>query len=223
MFGNISKGRGRIAAAVLFCLAAVLALFYFTICSKECVPSPPEKASQPAKKPKKPKPSAYYCIDRHSVYYKQKKRYKGDIEKLKAHYIKKHDDKYDLAWEEREGAWYLDTSTWSFNFLQGGKKKRVNPQWSRRPCNINKNKTQVRCPVVSFKGILWKLRFSQFEGGFIKIELYRVPLTKEAKQKRQMAKFFGVKERNDIDICLRVGSSPIREILSSPSSVSEDD
>ena len=211
-----NKGKGKLIVITLLCLS-ILALFYFTICSKQCRQNSlgkeeEEKDPGPGQS-KKFKPSAYYCIDKHSTYHKQKEKHKNNLKKLQSYYVEKHEAKYNLSWEKKGDDWHLDTSNWSFS-LKSKKGEKVKPRWSKKPCTLNKNKTQVHCPVVYYQGILWKLKFSQFEGGFIKIELYRVPVSKEAKQKKQMARFFGVKERNDIDICLRNGYSPIREILS---------
>ena len=207
--------KGKVILVTIFCALVLFVLFYFMICAgQDQGARDSQKKGETSVDDKK---SAYYCIDNHNVYYRQKRKYKDNVEKLKNYYIKNHEAKYNLLWEKKGEDWYLDTSEWSFS-LKGKGKEKAKALWSQKPCTLNQRRTAVRCPVVYYQGILWKLKFSQFQGGFIKIELYRVEITEKAKQKKQMASFFGVKEKHDIDICLRVGPSPIAEILSSPPS-----
>lgn len=171
----------------------------------------PEKMLPPAPQTK------YYCIDRFSVYAKQKKILKGDWNLLHKYYMKNHDSNYDFKWYQRGKGWYLDTSSWKF-VATNKKNKQVAAKiiWPKSPCSVFLARKQISCPVVLFNGLLWKVRFSPHggeDGEFVKILLYRVPVSDAAKRRQRLAKLLGVKEINDIDICFREGPSPLKEIF----------
>ncbi len=215
---------------ILLCIMILLALLGgYRICQNRIAIASKAKAKEDQKdtsktKPSTPKKTSYYCIDDHRVYYRKKKEFATDPQKLKTYFRNRHELNYKFKWIEKEGKWYLDTSSWKFSF-----KKRTDGmslkvvRWGHRPCSLNKTNSTISCPVASLSGILWKISFKRFQGGFLKVKLYRVPISKEAKQKQQMARFFGVKTTDDIDICLQEGNSPIQKIISESDSTSSED
>ena len=201
-----TKSKKRLATILIITLGAIICL-YLLICNNSSAPILVEKKAI-ALYPKLPK-TEYYCIDRHSSYYTKKKEFKNDIASLENYFIKNHDAKYDLIWHKKKDGWYLDTSGWEFSMTDKGNKSKPK-RWLNSPCKVNKAKTQASCPLIQHSGILWKLQLVQFQGGFIKLKLYRVPISEEAIQRAQMSQFLGGSGvKPDIDICLRIGQSPL--------------
>ena len=158
----------------------------------------------------------YYCIDNYSLYLKKKKEFSNDWGKLREYFIANQETSYDFKWYRHGKDWFLDTSNW--NFVVPNKKFSTNakPVWPKDVCSISTTKKQIHCSIVYFQGLLWRARFSLHEGPngeFIKILLYRIPVSPQAKRRQRLAELLGVKEVNDVDICLREGPSPLKEIF----------
>ena len=158
----------------------------------------------------------YYCIDRFATYGEQKKKSNADWELLRAYYTEKHDSNYQFKWYQRGNNWHLDTSNWKFVAEDKKGTPKLNITWPKSPCQINKTRKQINCSIVVFNGLLWRIRFTQYDGPdweFVQILLYRIPISEAAKRRKRLAQLLGVKERNDIDICLRTGPSPMKTIF----------
>ncbi len=175
-----------------------------------------EKNVRPSeKKIKVKKETTYYCIRGASSYKRIQKKYKNHWPKMKNHYIKHHYIKYKLIWYQKKGSWYLNTSGWQFTTkgYENNQNSAAKPVWIKKPCDVSRSKTTVTCPVVLFHGLLWKLKFSRFEGTFVKVLLDRKAISEAAISRQYMAKFLGVKKVNHTNTCLRDGKSPIQDVI----------
>ena len=163
--------------------------------------------------PQEAKKTYYYCFIKKRVYDKKKKEFaqaENSTEKLKKYFKEKKNYEYDFKWYKKANKYYLDTSSWKLN-INGKQVEKKNAKWIHSACRVYRNKTVLDCPILSYKGLLWRIKFQELEDNYISLILRRIPISKEEKQKAEMAKFFGVKHKRRVSVCLRYGLSPFQE------------
>ena len=171
---------------------------------------------QPYRKLKTKKLTTYYCIKGAGSYKRLQRKFKNNWLQMKKNYMKHRQLKYNLAWYKKGGQWYLDMSGWNFSVKQDSQKQQEEQtaEWQKKPCFINKSKTVANCKVVLFRGVLWQLKFSRYEGTFVKVLLHRKAISEKAISAEYTAKVLRIKiPPPDTNTCFRDGKSPIQDVI----------